>query len=150
MDADGDNNDAYEDDGFTVPQYLSGEDYDKQSDFRENAADAKNSGNFKDALKCYNEAVLSAPPSALLYVNRSTVLEKLGHYKAAEIDCEFALRKKPDAVKALKTRGNLRFMHLNDLEGALRYVWYVLMCCAVLYCAYLAVNDVRYCFHTGI
>lgn len=111
-----------EDDGFSVPQYESGEDYEKQSDLKAKAADAKNSGNLNGALECYNEAVLAAPPSALLYANRSIVLEKLGHYKAAEVDCKFALEQNPDSAKALKTRGKLRYMHLNDWEGALRYV----------------------------
>mmetsp|Transcript_15119 Transcript_15119/g.34619 ORF Transcript_15119/g.34619 Transcript_15119/m.34619 type:complete len:374 (+) Transcript_15119:157-1278(+) len=109
-----------EDDGFIVPQYESGEDYEKQSDCKASATEAKNSGNLDEALKCYNEAVLAAPPSALLYANRSIVLEKLGHYKAAEVDCEMALKQNPDSAKALKTRGKLRYMHLDDWEGALR------------------------------
>ena len=129
MDADDDDNEAdggtaggVEDDGFTVPQYVSGEDYDKQADFKAKAADAKNNGNYEEALQSYNEAVLAAPPSALLYANRAIALEKLGHYKAAELDCKLALEQNPDSAKALKTRGKLRFMHLDDWEGALRYV----------------------------
>ena len=113
-----------EDDGLTVPQYDSGEDYEKQSDFKAKAADAKNSGNFDGALGFYNEAVVAAPPSALLYANRAIVLEKLGHYKAAELDCKLALEQNPDSAKALKTRGKLRYKHLDDWEGALRYVQY--------------------------
>ena len=134
MDVDDDNADGkntkeqeVEDDGFTVPQYESGEDYEKQSDFKAKAADAKNSGNIEEALESYNEAVIAAPPSALLYANRSIVLEKLGHFKAAETDCKLALEQNPDSAKALKTRGKLRFVHLNDWEGALRYV-----CCDVM------------------
>ena len=111
-----------EDDGVSVPQYKSGEDYEKQSDFKAKAADAKNSGNLDEALEFYNSAVQAAPPSALLYANRSIVLEKLGHYKAAEIDCQLALEQNPDSAKALKTRGKLRYKHLNDWEGALRCV----------------------------
>jgi len=111
---------AEKDDGFSVPQYESGEDYETQSDFKAKAADAKNSGDLNEALEFYNEAVLAAPPSALLYANRAIVLEKLGHYKQAEIDCKFALEQNPDSAKALKTRGKLRFVHLNDWEGALR------------------------------
>ena len=111
-----------EDDGYKVPQYESGEDYEKQSDFKAKAADAKNSGNIEEALEYYNEAVQAAPPSALLYANRSIALEKLGHYKAAEIDCKLALEQNPDSAKALKTRGKLRYKHLDDWEGALRYV----------------------------
>lgn len=111
-----------EDDGFSVPQYESGEDYEKQSDFKVKAADAKNSGSFDEALEFYNSAVQAAPPSALLYANRAIVLEKLGHYKAAELDCKLALEQNPDSAKALKTRGKLRYKHLDAWEGALRYV----------------------------
>lgn len=109
-----------EDDGFSVPQYESGEDYEKQSDFKAKAADAKNGGSFDEALGFYNSAVQAAPPSALLYANRAIVLEKLGHYKAAELDCKLALEQNPDSAKALKTRGKLRYKHLDDWEGALR------------------------------
>ena len=108
--------------GDDVPQYESGEDYDKQSDFKAKAADAKSNGDLQEALKCYNEAVLAAPPSALLYANRAIVLEKLGKHAAAEVDCDLALKQNPDSAKALKTRGKLRYKHLGDWEGALRYV----------------------------
>ncbi|MGK3758116.1 MAG: tetratricopeptide (TPR) repeat protein [Bacillariaceae sp.] len=111
--------DVVEDDGFTVPQYESGEDYENQSELKMKAADSKNAGNLEDALESYNGAVTAAPPSALLLSNRAIVLEKLGHYKAAELDCKLALEQNPDSAKALKTRGKLRFEHLNDWEGAL-------------------------------
>ena len=107
------------DDGFTVPQYESGEDYEHQSELKMKAADSKNAGNLEEALESYNGAVQAAPPSALLLSNRAIVLEKLGHYKAAELDCKLALEQNPDSAKALKTRGKLRFEHLNDWEGAL-------------------------------
>ncbi|OEU14082.1 hypothetical protein FRACYDRAFT_210096 [Fragilariopsis cylindrus CCMP1102] len=83
------------------------------------AADSKNAGNLEEALESYNGAVQAAPPSALLLSNRAIVLEKLGHYQAAELDCKLALEQNPDSAKALKTRGKLRFEHLNDWEGAL-------------------------------
>ena len=107
------------DDGFTVPQYESGEDYENQSELKMKAADSKNAGNLEEALESYNGAVQAAPPSALLLSNRAIVLERLGHYKAAELDCKLALEQNPDSAKALKTRGKLRFEHLNDWEGAL-------------------------------
>lgn len=113
---------AETDDGVATPQYESGEDYEKQSDFKAKAADAKNSGNLEEALGFYNEAVQAAPPSALLYANRAIVLEKLGKYTEAESDCKLALDQNPDSGKALKTRGKLRYKHLDDWEGALRYV----------------------------
>lgn len=106
--------------GFSVPQYESGEDYETQSDFKAKAADAKSGGDLEKTLECYNQAVLAAPPSALLYANRAIVLEKLDHHKAAEVDCDLALKQNPDSAKALKTRGKLRYKHLDDWEGALR------------------------------
>jgi suppressor of tumorigenicity protein 13 len=45
---------------------------------------------------------------------------KLGNYKAAEKDCDRALELNPDSAKALKTRGKLRYLHLNDWHGALK------------------------------
>mmetsp|Transcript_3657 Transcript_3657/g.4141 ORF Transcript_3657/g.4141 Transcript_3657/m.4141 type:complete len:123 (+) Transcript_3657:63-431(+) len=47
-----------ENDGITVPQYESGEDYEKQSELKMKAADSKNAGNLEEALESYNEAVL--------------------------------------------------------------------------------------------
>ena len=70
-------------------------------------------------MEYYNKAVVAAPPSALLYANRAIALEKLGHYKAAESDCNLALESNPDSAKALKVRGKLRFKHLEDWHGAL-------------------------------
>ena len=63
--------------------------------------------------------MVAAPPSALLYSNRAICLMQLGHYKLAEEDCNRALELNPDSGKALKTRGKLRFKHLEDWHGAL-------------------------------
>jgi len=47
-----------EDDGITVPQYESGEDYENQSELKMKAADSKSAGNLEEALESYNGAVL--------------------------------------------------------------------------------------------
>jgi suppressor of tumorigenicity protein 13 len=107
------------DDGFQVPQYESGEDYETQADLKMKATDASNEGKLEEALDLFNQAVQAAPPSALLYANRAMVLEKLHHFKAAETDCNKALEQNPDSAKALKARGKLRYQHLNDWMGAL-------------------------------
>ena len=109
-------------DEFTPPQYdtSSGkEDFDAVADAKQQAADAKAAGNWEQALEYYNKAVVAAPPSALLYANRAIALEKLGHYRAAEKDCNLALESNPDSAKALKVRGKLRYKHLEDWHGAL-------------------------------
>lgn len=95
------------------------EDYDKAGDAKQQAADANSAGDYAKALEFYNQAVVAAPPSALLYSNRAICLMKLGHYKQAEQDCNRALELNPDSGKALKTRGTLRFQHLKDWHGAL-------------------------------
>ena len=85
---DDDDDDNKDTDTFEVPQYSTGEDYEKQSELKQKATDAKNDGHYEESLSFFNEAVQAAPPSALLYANRAMVLEKLGHYKAAENDCK--------------------------------------------------------------
>jgi suppressor of tumorigenicity protein 13 len=107
---------------ISVPVYdaASGaEDYDKAGNFKQEASDFKAAGDYVKALENYNQAVVSAPPSALLYSNRAICLIQLEHYKEAEEDCNRALELNPDSGKALKTRGQLRFHHLNDWQGAL-------------------------------
>jgi hypothetical protein len=44
-------------DTFQVPQYESGEDFEKQSELKQNAMDAKNDGNYEEALSFFNDAV---------------------------------------------------------------------------------------------
>lgn len=111
-----------EDEGIVVPIYdtsSGAEDYDTAADCKTKASVAKDSGDYKSALEWYNKAVVSAPPSALLYSNRAICLQKLGHYKQAQKDCNLALDLNPDSCKALKTRGKLRYKHLQDWKGAL-------------------------------
>jgi len=95
------------------------EDYDKASDLKQKAADAKDNGDYEKALKLYNEAIVIAPPSALMYANRAYVLEQLGYYSEAAEDCTNALEQNPDSAKAYKIRGKLRYKHLDDWHGAL-------------------------------
>jgi suppressor of tumorigenicity protein 13 len=59
-------------------------------------------------LDKYTAAVLSAPPSALLYANRANALLKLQRPLAAERDCDLALAENPDSAKALRMRGQAR------------------------------------------
>lgn len=75
------------------------EDYDKAGDCKQQAADFQAAGDWEAALTKYNEAVLAAPPSALLYANRANALLKLGRPRAAERDCDLALAENPDSAK---------------------------------------------------
>ena len=100
------------------PVYESGEDYDKAADAKQQAADLKSSGDWEGALAKYTEAVLAAPPSALLYANRAYALIQLGRYDAAERDCDLALKENPDSAKALRMRGKAR-KELGKYELAL-------------------------------
>jgi suppressor of tumorigenicity protein 13 len=84
------------------------EDYEAASNYKQEAADLLAEGNIDGGLEKYTAAVLAAPPSALLYANRATVLYKLQRYRAAERDCNEALKENPDSAKALRTRGKVR------------------------------------------
>jgi suppressor of tumorigenicity protein 13 len=104
------------------PQYdpSSGlEDYEQASTLKQEAAEAKDQGDYAKALQLYNQAIVAAPPSALLYANRAIVLEHLGQYAEAAQDCTSALEQNPDSAKAYKIRGELRYQQLNDWHGAL-------------------------------
>ena len=84
------------------------EDYEAAGNYKQEAADLLAEGNINGALEKYTAAVLAAPPSALLYANRAVVLYKLQRYRAAERDCNEALKENPDSAKALRTRGKVR------------------------------------------
>lgn len=96
------------------------EDYEAAGNYKQQASDAAAvEGDYAKALELYNQAVVAAPPSALLYANRAMILEKLGHYQEAVLDCTWALELNPDSAKALKVRGKLRYKYLKDWHGAL-------------------------------
>lgn len=84
------------------------EDYEMASNFKQEAATLLADGDLEGALEKYTAAILAAPPSALLYANRATALFKLQRYRAAERDCNEALKENPDSAKALRVRGKAR------------------------------------------
>jgi suppressor of tumorigenicity protein 13 len=84
------------------------EDFEMASNYKLEASDLFANGNFVGALEKYTAAILAAPPSALLYANRATSLYKLQRYRAAERDCNEALKENPDSAKALRIRGKVR------------------------------------------
>ena len=84
------------------------EDFEAAGNYKQEAADLLAEGKLNESLEKFTAAVLAAPPSALLYANRATVLYKLQRYRAAERDCNEALKENPDSAKALRTRGKVR------------------------------------------
>ena len=101
------------------PLYESGEDYEAQSNLKMEASDFVSEGKLSEALDKYTAAILAAPPSALLYANRATVLMTLQQYEAAVRDCDEALLQNPDSAKALRVRGKAR-KALGQWEAALQ------------------------------
>ena len=101
------------------PLYESGDDKEQAGTYKMQAADLKSQGKWEEALEKYTAAVLTAPPSALLYANRAFCLSQLGQHAAAERDCDQALKENADSAKALRVRGTVR-KELENYEGALR------------------------------
>jgi len=100
-----------------LPQYESGEDYDKATTYKMEAADLKSAGDYTSALDKYNQAITSAPPSALLLANRADVLFKLERFSEAVADCNVALENNPDSAKACRIRGR-SYKELGEYEKA--------------------------------
>ena len=78
------------------PMYETGEDYDKATDYKMEAADLKSAGDYPAALEKYNLAITSAPPSALLLATRADTLFRLDRFDAAVVACNAALGENPD------------------------------------------------------
>lgn len=100
-----------------LPQYESGEDYDKATTYKMEAADLKSSGDYPASLEKYNLAITSAPPSALLLANRADVLFRLERFEDAVGDCDRALENNPDSAKACRIRGK-SYKELGEYEKA--------------------------------
>mmetsp|Transcript_10025 Transcript_10025/g.14490 ORF Transcript_10025/g.14490 Transcript_10025/m.14490 type:complete len:390 (+) Transcript_10025:94-1263(+) len=81
------------------------------------ASELKNNGDYEGALQKFNQAVLQADPSALLYGNRADCLLKLNRPRAAIRDCDEALKINPDSAKSFKIRGRAKKL-LGDWKGA--------------------------------
>eukprot|EP00588_Corethron_pennatum_P035661 CAMPEP_0194347036 /NCGR_PEP_ID=MMETSP0171-20130528/105761_1 /TAXON_ID=218684 /ORGANISM="Corethron pennatum, Strain L29A3" /LENGTH=745 /DNA_ID=CAMNT_0039114239 /DNA_START=59 /DNA_END=2296 /DNA_ORIENTATION=- len=115
------------DDESTFPPLYAesaGEDYEKASDAKMAAGGFKSDGDWEKALSSYTEAVLAAPPSALLYANRADSLLRLERPSAAIRDCDAALSHNPDSAKAMRVRGKAHRAlgnwdrALSDLSGS--------------------------------
>ncbi len=74
----------------------NGETFNKVERLEKEASDFGKNEKYQMALEKYNEAIVTANPSALLLANRGDVLYRLGQFKAAMRDCNHALCKNPD------------------------------------------------------
>mmetsp|Transcript_25695 Transcript_25695/g.46532 ORF Transcript_25695/g.46532 Transcript_25695/m.46532 type:complete len:337 (-) Transcript_25695:376-1386(-) len=83
----------------------SSDDHEKAAIAKTAASRLKSSGDYPAALAKYTEAVLLAPPSALLLAHRAHCLFRMDRRAAAVRDCDAALDRNPDSAKALRIRG---------------------------------------------
>mmetsp|Transcript_8956 Transcript_8956/g.18072 ORF Transcript_8956/g.18072 Transcript_8956/m.18072 type:complete len:226 (+) Transcript_8956:24-701(+) len=86
----------------------------------EQAREAKDRGNvhFKagelpEALECYSEAIELAAPTevdevGIFFANRAAVFARMGQHQAVCDDCDAALQRQPEYVKALLRRAQAR------------------------------------------
>ena len=87
-----------------MPMYTGdpdGGDYDIATTAKIAAADYKDAGDYNNALIQYNQAIMAAPPTALLLANRAAILLLLQRYDQSILDCNSALIINPDSAKAL-------------------------------------------------
>uniref|UniRef100_A0A915HI21 STI1 domain-containing protein n=1 Tax=Romanomermis culicivorax TaxID=13658 RepID=A0A915HI21_ROMCU len=77
----------------------------KSNDKRSEAVAAFSEGKYDTALKCFTEAIILNPGSALLHAKRASVLLQLNKPNAAIRDCDKALSINADSAQAYKYRG---------------------------------------------
>ncbi|KAI8342477.1 hypothetical protein BC941DRAFT_412908 [Chlamydoabsidia padenii] len=74
-------------------------------------------GNYKQAVKLYGDAIDASPDNSTYYANRAAALIMLGNYKDAATDCRKAVDLDPSNIKAL-LRGAKCHMNLGNVEEA--------------------------------
>jgi suppressor of tumorigenicity protein 13 len=77
-------------------------DWDASAASKEQANDAKASGNYEDAVKHFTAAMTTGQVSAMTLANRAECLLKMRRPRAAISDCDAALAMNPDSAKALR------------------------------------------------
>lgn len=83
-------------------------------------ARAMETGDYKLALKYYNQSLKNDSRETLSYINRGRTLLKLGHYEQARADFQEALRLEPSRLESLYLIGNSYFYE-KDHEAAVAY-----------------------------
>lgn len=79
----------------------------------------KNQGNPWGAVDSFSQAIQSAQPSAKLLATRGECLLEVSKFKAAQRDCDEALKINPNSAKALRIRGKC-CLQLGQFQDALR------------------------------
>ena len=79
-----------------------GEDWDGAASMKDQANDAKASGNYDSAIEFLTKAMELGGPSAMSLANRADLLLKAKRPLAALSDCAEALKINPDSAKALR------------------------------------------------
>ncbi|KPI93605.1 SET and MYND domain-containing protein 4 [Papilio xuthus] len=116
-------------DGFPrVPHVYKCEE--KSNEYRNLGNIAFKTGSHKEALQCYNAALMHAPNNSramkLAYSNRSAVFQNNNQYNACKVDIEhcFQLGCPPDIVEKLKKRmasvkmySNIEAMAMSELKS---------------------------------
>ncbi|XP_059139456.1 tetratricopeptide repeat protein 12-like [Physella acuta] len=74
-------------------------------------------GNYKEALRFYDEAISEVRDSSVLYTNRAQARIKLGMFTEALKDCDLALRLWPNCLKAYVHQGHA-YLALKDYDKA--------------------------------
>lgn len=77
-------------------------------------------GEYKDALKCYNEAIHVAKDKVSFYTNRAAVFMKLERFDEVIADCDFAIRVDEKWVKSYYFKARA-LQHLHKFNKAAKY-----------------------------
>jgi len=101
-----------------VERELTDKEMDEQGEFKGQAAEAMEDGEYAKALELQTKAILICP-SAMMLAKRAEMLLKLKRPRGAAADATAALKMNPDSCKAYKLQGKALRL-LGDYEGATR------------------------------
>lgn len=90
-------------------------------EFKIQGNDAFSKNQFEKALKLYQKAIDKDPNQPTYYTNKASVYIKLEQYQNALIECQNALKNKPDNIRAL-VRASICCTKLGDLTKAFDYL----------------------------
>ncbi|XP_003741105.1 dnaJ homolog subfamily C member 7 [Galendromus occidentalis] len=109
-----------DDEPEVIKEILSENTKDKLSEMKKNDGNALyKSGNYREALPLYSEAIALNPDNSLLYLNRAACYMMLHEPAKALVDCQEAIRRDPSNVKALFREAKCH-ISLGDAPAALR------------------------------
>ena len=80
---------------------------------------------YKDAIECFDKAIEFNPRSHAAFFNRGLCFSKIGEYKKAKNDYEFALDIEPDNIRTLLNIAEVSIF-AKDYDDAISYTDYIL------------------------